>query len=132
MKRILIADDSDSIRAVLKRHLDSNSSLTVCGEACDGVEAIEKAKQLDPDLVVLDLAMPKLNGAAAASVLKKEMPDVPIILFTLYAKSVENLGLAVGADIILAKSDGIQKLMQQIDDLFRTRSAIERDLALPH
>lgn len=132
MKRILVVDDSDSIRAVLKRHLDGRGGLTVCGEACDGVEAIEKAKQIGPDLVLLDLAMPRLNGAAAASILKKEMPDVPIILFTLYAKSVENLGLAVGADMILAKSDGIHRLLEQIDELFRTRSASEQDRTLLH
>jgi DNA-binding NarL/FixJ family response regulator len=57
----------------------------VRGEAVDGVEAIEKASKLQPDLVLLDLAMPRLNGAEAASVIRSAMPRVPILLFTMYA-----------------------------------------------
>ena len=79
-KCILIADDSQTIRSVLRTFLESREGFEVCGEAVDGVDAIEKAKELRPDLIILDLAMPRMNGAAAASVLKRMMPKVPIIL----------------------------------------------------
>src|SRR3981081_2352096 len=83
-KSILIVDDSEAIRSVLRTFLESREGFEVCGEAVDGVDAIEKAKEIRPDLIILDLAMPRMNGAAAASVLKRTMPDVPIILFTMY------------------------------------------------
>jgi DNA-binding NarL/FixJ family response regulator len=79
-KCILIADDSQTIRTVLRTFLESREGFEVCGEAVDGVDAIEKAKELRPNLIILDLAMPRMNGAAAASVLKRMMPKVPIIL----------------------------------------------------
>jgi DNA-binding NarL/FixJ family response regulator len=84
-KQILIADDSDTVRRILKMFLETRKDLMVCGEAANGFEAVEKAKILRPDLVLLDLAMPEMNGAEAASVLKKSMPDVPIIVFTMFS-----------------------------------------------
>src|SRR3982074_1635567 len=84
MPKFLIADDSETIRSVLRTFLESREGFEVCGEAVDGVDVIEKAKELHPDLIILDLAMPRMNGAAAASVLKRRMPRTPIILFTIY------------------------------------------------
>lgn len=65
--RILIVDDGDSVRDIIRIFLEKEG-FQICGEAADGVEAIEKAKTLRPDLIVLDLAMPGMNGVAAASV----------------------------------------------------------------
>jgi DNA-binding NarL/FixJ family response regulator len=64
--------------------LESQLDLEVCGKAVDGIDAIEKARALKPDLVVLDLAMPRMNGLEAASQLKAMMPQLPIVLFTIY------------------------------------------------
>src|SRR5438445_9102930 len=82
-RRILVIDDGDSVRDIIRIFLE-HAGFEVCGEAADGVEAIEQAKKLKPDLIVLDLAMPRMNGAEAASVLSKTMPHVPIVLLTLY------------------------------------------------
>src|SRR5258708_37012998 len=82
-RRILVIDDGDSVRDIIRIFLE-REGFDVCGEAADGVEAIEQAKKLKPDLIVLDLAMPRMNGAEAASILSTTMPDVPIILITLY------------------------------------------------
>jgi CheY-like chemotaxis protein len=86
-------------------------------EAVDGVDAIEKAKTFQPDLILLDLAMPRLNGAEAATVLKNVMPETPVILFTmntdLYADAV---CAAIGVDFI-SKVDGIPKLLERVDAL---------------
>jgi hypothetical protein len=79
--RILVIDDGDSVRNIIGVFLE-NAGFEVCGEAADGVEGIEQAKKLKPDLIVLDLAMPRMNGVDAASVLNQTMPDVPIVLLT--------------------------------------------------
>jgi CheY-like chemotaxis protein len=69
----------------------------VCGEAADGLEAIEQARDLQPDLILLDLAMPRLNGAEVTGILKSEMPGVKIVLLTMYADQFsEKLASAVG------------------------------------
>jgi len=86
-KRILIVDDSDSLLNVLHRSLES-CGFTVCGEALNGLEAIGKAAELQPDLVILDLSMPGLNGVEVASTLQRLLPKVPIVLFTLYGDRV--------------------------------------------
>lgn len=118
MQGILIADDSATVRQVIRNHL-TRESLSVCGEANDGEETIEKAWELKPELIVLDLAMPKTNGYVAASVLKEMMPDVRIILFTMYrdavARTFGNKGLSV--DAVVAKSEGIIKLTDCIQTL---------------
>ena len=102
--RILIVDDNASMRHVMRTLLESSSALEICGEAVDGVDAIEKAKQLNPDLILLDLSMPRMNGAEVASVLKPRMPDVPIILFTAFDEDVgKSLAAALGVDLVLPK-----------------------------
>lgn len=117
-KSILIADDSEPIRSVLRTFLESREGFEVCGEAVDGVDAIEKAKELHPDLIILDLAMPRMNGAAAASVLKRRMPKTPIILFTI-CDGVMGMALAsaVNIDLVLAKPDGLYEMVTHVEEL---------------
>src|ERR1700688_893408 len=107
-KSILVVDDSDITRKITRLFLEIQIDFEVCGEAVDGVDAIEKAKELKPDLILLDLAMPRMNGAAAASVLKRMMPKVPIILFTMYDEVMgKALAAAVRVDLVLAKPNGL-------------------------
>jgi DNA-binding NarL/FixJ family response regulator len=119
---ILIADDSPSIRRVIRTQL-MQQALHVCAEAEDGEEAIEKARAVKPDVVILDLAMPKTNGYVAASVLKQLLPQTRIVLFTMYS---EALGKAFGhgnhpaVDAVVAKSDGMAKLASCIRSLLAT------------
>src|ERR1700716_4673456 len=77
--RILVSDDGNSVRDIIGIFLE-HAGFEVCGEAADGVEAIEQAKKLKPDLIVLDLVMPRMNGAEAASVLSTTMPEIPVVL----------------------------------------------------
>jgi two-component system response regulator NreC len=117
-KRVLIADDSATVRSVMRGFLNDMSEIEICGEASNGLEAVEKAKQLKPDLVLLDLSMPHMNGAEVASVLKKTMPDVVIILFTMYSQNVgKSLTSAVGVDLVLSKPDGMAQLVRSIRSL---------------
>ena len=84
-KTILIADDSDVVRRAVCEAFALESDFEVCGEAHDGYEAIERAQRLHPDLIILDLSMPVMNGLDAARALRDRLvPPVPIILFTLY------------------------------------------------
>jgi DNA-binding NarL/FixJ family response regulator len=115
-KHVLIVDDSFMVRQSLKRYLSSRGDVVVCGEAVNGREAVQRAMALKPDLVLLDLAMPELNGAEVASVLKGAMPDTRIILFTMYRENVgKYLSSAVGIDVVLSKPDGGTKLAAAID-----------------
>jgi DNA-binding NarL/FixJ family response regulator len=122
-KCILIADDSAIVRAIIRGFFESQAGFEVCGEAIDGVDAIEKAKALKPNLIILDLAMPRLNGAEAASVLKRMMPDVPIILFTMYEDvMVKSLASAIGVDLVLSKPDGMGQIMTHVQQLLGVSS----------
>ena len=84
MKRILIVDDNARVRKTMRTLLDTETGLEVCGEAIDGLDAIKKAEELRPDLIVLDLSMPVMNGIQAARILKKFIPAAPLILFTAH------------------------------------------------
>jgi DNA-binding NarL/FixJ family response regulator len=90
----------------------------VCGEASNGIEAIEAALRLKPDLIVLDYSMPEMNGVEAASVLTHRMPGVRIIIFTLHADAVgEAVKKSIKVDLVLAKLDGMDNLIVQIKTL---------------
>ena len=116
-KNVLIADDSASMRLAVRYLLERRHSELVVSEAVDGADAIEKAKQTQPDLILLDLAMPRLNGAEAATVLKKTLPEIPIILFTMYTDlHADSLCAFIGVDFI-SKVDGIPKLLERVDAL---------------
>ena len=120
-KRILVADDSDTVRRSVRSYL-TQQDLDVCGEAIDGEDAIEKAWDLKPDLILLDVAMPRANGIVVASVLKDMMPNVRIVLFTMYSEAVARAfphkGLAV--DAVIAKADGMSRLAECVQSLLRS------------
>src|SRR6266705_7137179 len=116
-KTVLTADDSAKMRLSVRLLLQGRHRELVVREAVDGVDAIEKAKKSRPDLILLDLAMPRLNGAEAATVLKNAMPETPVILFTMYADMhADTVCAAIGIDFI-SKVDGIPKLLERVDAL---------------
>ena len=134
---ILIVDDNPSIRYLLRVLVETKTPFHVCGEAGHGMDAIEQAKQLQPDLVLLDLSMPVMNGAEAAVILKRTMPKVKIILFTMHADNVgKALAAAVGVDLTLSKTDGLLKLEDHLKTLLSAASkapflATQPDQTLP-
>lgn len=101
---VLIADDNESFRRAVRNYL-TLENFEVCGEAVDGTDVLEKATQLEPDLVILDLRMPNMNGVEVASVLKGRMPNVRIVLLTLYDEVMEykSLMTAIGIDATVPK-----------------------------
>ncbi|HJZ51605.1 MAG TPA: response regulator transcription factor, partial [Candidatus Acidoferrales bacterium] len=84
-KTILIADDNERVRTVVRQALERETSFKVCAEATDGTDAVSKAKELEPDLVILDVRMPGLNGVEVAGILRYALPKVRIIFVTMYA-----------------------------------------------
>jgi len=127
VKTVLIADDSASLRLSVRFLLQGRHSELRVREAVDGVDAVEKAKKSQPDLILLDLAMPRLNGAEAAAVLKNEMPETPVILFTLNTDLyADTLCAALGVDFI-SKVDGLPKLLERVDALLPPTAPSERE-----
>ena len=117
-KTILIVDDQDGERKVIRSAVEAFAGYRVCGEAATGTEAIEKAKALKPDLIVMDLAMPLMNGLEAASVLKNELPGVSIVLFTLYSDLINGPRSSLfGITVVLSKEDGLSPLLDCIKNL---------------
>ena len=120
-KGILIVDDSPQIRTMIRIWLELEGKFQVCGEATDGVEAVEKALALKPDLVVLDLAMPRMNGLQTAVALQTSLPDVPIILLTLYPDSeLAQQARQVGVASVLSKMNEMHALCDEVDRLVGT------------
>jgi DNA-binding NarL/FixJ family response regulator len=118
-KRILIVDDNDSLLNTLRICLESHG-FTVCGEALNGFDAIGKAVDTEPDLVILDLAMPDMNGVAVASTLQRLRPNVPIILLTIYGDHVSTSFASIfGIKAIVSKSDGMGKLIEAVQSLIK-------------
>ena len=105
-KSILIVDDSEIIRRAVRHFLETETSFQVCGEAVDGLDALEKVRGLSPDLVILDLAMPRMSGFQTASQLRAKMFNAPIILYTVHAGVIKpEQAQAAGVNAVVAKDD---------------------------
>lgn len=102
---ILLVDDSPDVRHIVGTFLQSDSRFTVLGEAENGLDAIKKAEELRPDVILLDLKMPGLNGIEAASVLKRILPKTRIVLLSSYVESFPGMTLASasGIDLVVQK-----------------------------
>jgi len=99
------------VRAVLE-----SRGLDVCGEAANGLEALEMATQLRPDLVILDITMPVLDGFTAAREITKRLPGVGILLLSMHeSASMVNVAKSSGARGYVAKSEGIARLVKAVD-----------------
>jgi DNA-binding NarL/FixJ family response regulator len=109
---ILIADDNAFIRSGLCELFNGEPDFDVCGEAENGKRAIEEAEELHPDLIVLDLSMPVMNGLDAARVLKRVMPEVPIIMYSAYSDSfTEKEAHSAGVSALVSKSEPMSVLV---------------------
>jgi len=105
-KYILLVDDSELIRLATRHFLESQPGFEVCGEAVDGVDALEKASHLHPDLIILDVVLPRMNGLQTARELRARSYNVPIILFTWYADAVQPEDLEqAGINAVISKTN---------------------------
>jgi DNA-binding NarL/FixJ family response regulator len=105
-RRILIVDDSAYVRRSLRALFAGQRDFEICGEATDGQDGIEKAEKLNPDLIILDLSMPVMNGLDAARALRLTRPAIPIILYSLYSdEAVQAEAMAAGIRAVVSKAD---------------------------
>jgi DNA-binding NarL/FixJ family response regulator len=116
-RRVLLVDDSAIIRLFLARLLRANE-FEVCGEAVNGEDAVEKAQRLKPEIIILDLSMPVMNGLQAAHVLQSLMPDVPLLLYTSHAgATLAQVALDAGVSSVVSKSDPVEALLTRLQTL---------------
>jgi DNA-binding NarL/FixJ family response regulator len=121
-KRILIVDDLPQMRKLIRDHLEEEKEFRVCGEAIDGFDAIDKAQDLKPDLIILDASMPRMNGIEAAPKLKKLLPETPIILFTFHESMMHGFDAGdIGVDAVLTKDRGMFPLKASVKALLERR-----------
>jgi DNA-binding NarL/FixJ family response regulator len=105
-KSILVVDDDKLIRNGLRSFVESRTQFEVCGEAVNGLDAIEKARTLHPDLIVMDFSMPVMNGIEAGAILKAVVPKVPIVMYTLHdTAAIKIQALAAGVRAVVQKHD---------------------------
>jgi len=124
MPGILIADDNPNIRVLLRTFIESQTAFKVCAEASSGADAVAKAKEFLPDVALLDLAMPNQNGIEAASVLKRAVPGIRLILFTMKIDGLgKSLASAIGIDFVLSKEESITKLAEHLKSLIPVSAA---------
>jgi DNA-binding NarL/FixJ family response regulator len=116
--RILIADDQESARKVLSALIESCLGWNVCGQAENGLQAIEKAQELQPDLIVLDLSMPVMDGLAAARAIGETSPSIPVLIYTLYVSPELAAGAKkAGVRLIVDKAGTQEKLLTSMTTL---------------
>jgi DNA-binding NarL/FixJ family response regulator len=116
--RLLIADDHGMVRRGLRAAIEARREWEVCGEAENGRQAVELAKQLRPDLVVLDLTMPELNGLDAARKIRAALPATQVLIQTMHdSEALAQEVLAAGARGYLLKNDAPEMLAQAIEAL---------------
>jgi chemotaxis response regulator CheB len=123
-KSVLIVDDSAFLRKALCKIFRGEEDLDVCGEAENGRDAIEKAQQLHPDLIILDLLMPVMNGLDAARVLRRLMPRVPLIMYSAFGdRFAEQQVRLIGVSSLVSKSEPVANLIGKARSLLTAAAA---------
>jgi DNA-binding NarL/FixJ family response regulator len=118
--RLLIVDDHEIFRRGLRALLEPSSEWEICGEAVDGLDAVEQCKSLKPDIVVLDVSMPRLNGLEAARRIKKENPDPQIIIITQHdSPQIRSAAIEAGAQAFVTKSAVASELVSALRNIIR-------------
>jgi len=130
--RILVADDHEVVRQGLRRLLEGQPGWEICGEAGSGREAVEKAKQLKPDVVVLDYSMPGLNGAEATRQIIERVPRAEVLILTMYgSEQVIRGALEAGARGYVLKSDASQDLISAVNALIEHKAFLSSGASVP-
>src|SRR5205814_1116967 len=121
--RIFVADDHEVVRRGLCSLLTSRSGWEICGEAGDGREAVERVAQLKPDIVILDIGMPALNGLEAARQIMRNDPHQKVVILSIMdSEQVIQEALKAGAKAYILKSDGAKDLIVAVEELQQNKT----------
>ena len=127
--RILIVDDNPILREGLKSVLSHSPNFDIVGEAGDGLEAIDSVKKFHPDLVLMDLSMPRMDGIAATREIKKKWPGTKILAFTIHKDpEYRTATLKAGADGYLLKDSSQTELIQSIQDILDGKQGLHASI----
>ena len=114
--RVLIVDDYEAMRAGVRVALESRPSIEICGEAANGEECLQKVLKLKPDLVILDITMPILDGLSAARGISRLLPSTAVLLLSIHeSPNLLNLVKSTGASGYVAKGQPISVLLEAVD-----------------
>lgn len=117
-RRVLVVDDADDLRRLMRDRLERADGYTVVGEAADGIAAVELARDLQPDLVLLDLAMPRMDGLEALPLIRAAVPDVRVVVFSGFNQStLAEKAMQAGADRYVVKGGSLQELISLLDQV---------------
>ncbi len=121
--RILVADDHELVRKGVRTLLEAHPRWRVCGEAVNGRDAVDKTRELKPDLVILDLTMPEMDGLEAARHILRDSPRTPILIFTIHrSEKFVHAAREVGVRGCLMKAEGGVKLIRAVRALLRNKT----------
>jgi NarL family two-component system response regulator LiaR len=130
MIRILIADDYPLVRDSLRALIETEPGMEVVGEAADGIEAVFKTRSLHPDVILLDLVMPRQDGIEAIGQIKRENPEARILVLTSFAEDDKVFpAIKTGAQGYLLKDSSPQQLLEAIRDVYRGQSSLHPTIA---
>ena len=116
--RILIADDHEVVTRGVAAILHARKDIDVFDEAPNGEEAVARARELKPDMIILDISMPVLNGFAAATQIRRFLPDVPILFLSTHnSRQVVEQAKVVGAQGFVSKQEAGDRLLEAVDAL---------------
>lgn len=129
MKKVLIVDDHFVVREGLKLIMETSADFQVIGEAEDGESAIRLAEDLQPDVILMDLNMPRMSGLEAMQELKKRHDDIPVVILTTYNEDdLMVRGLALGAKGYLLKDTGREHLFRTLDSAIRGETLLQPEI----
>lgn len=121
--RILLADDHEAVRRGLRALLETQDQWKVCGEADNGREAVEKARELRPDMIILDISMPALSGFGAARLIKELCPGIPILVYSMHrSQAFLEEARRIGVSGYVSKSEDGPTLLMAVDAVRHNRA----------
>jgi DNA-binding NarL/FixJ family response regulator len=122
MVRTLIVDDHDAVRKGIHDILEGYDHLEIVAEATDGHEAVQRARVLHPDLIIMDVSMPRLDGLSASAEIKKFCPETRIVMFSMFTNGpIVDRAKELGLDAYVSKGQSANVLLDAIDSVMRNQ-----------
>jgi len=132
ISRILIVDDHDTVRLGLRALIESHSEWTVCGEAASGRDAVEKARELEPDVVIMDLTLPDLHGLDATRQIHRDRPQTAVLVFTVHqSEHLVQAAREAGAQAFVSKTAAGRELKKAIAAMAQHKPIFTEPITIP-